>query len=148
MTSPRSFSLAVRTESDVGAAIGVARRFGTALGFSDVAVNCIATVAAELANNLWMHADNGGRIRIAWVDVPHSGIEISAIDDGPGIGDIELAMTEGYSTTGTLGCGLSGVRRLIDTFDIVSRKGGSTFIVARKWLTGGYRCRTHSEPWR
>ncbi|MGY6214334.1 anti-sigma regulatory factor [Methylolobus aquaticus] len=131
----------------MGAVIGVARRVGAELGFPEVSVNGIATVAAELANNLWMHTDNGGWIRIAWVDAPRTGIEISATDDGPGIGDIELAMTEGYSTTGTLGCGLPGVRRLMDTFDIVSRAGGGTFIVVRKWLTGGNTWRTHSEPW-
>ncbi len=61
------------------------------------------------------------------------GIEVVATDDGPGISDVPLAMQDGYSTSGGLGLGLPGVRRLMDEFDIVSRFGKGTTVTVRKW---------------
>jgi len=61
------------------------------------------------------------------------GVELVAQDEGPGIADIPLALSEGYSTGGGLGCGLPGVQRLMDDFEINSTPGLGTRIVARKW---------------
>ena len=61
------------------------------------------------------------------------GIEIVAVDKGPGIRDVSLAMVDGYSTSGSLGLGLAGVRRLMDDCEIKSASGQGTTVTARKW---------------
>ena len=61
------------------------------------------------------------------------GVEITATDDGPGIPDVGLAMQDGFSTSGGLGLGLPGVRRLMDEFEIHSTFGKGTRVKARKW---------------
>ena len=70
----------------------------------------------------------------------HRGIAIEARDKGPGIPDITLAMRDGYSTANTLGAGLPGVKRLMDTFEITSEVGVGTRARATKWLEGVARC--------
>ena len=67
----------------------------------------MATVASELAANLFIHA-GGGVFEISNLTEP-SGLELMTVDDGPGIADVELALDEGFSTAGSLGCGLPGV---------------------------------------
>jgi len=62
------------------------------------------------------------------------GITIIASDSGPGIADIPQALRDGYSSSGGLGLGLPGVRRLMDEFDINSRAGGGTTVTVTKWL--------------
>jgi serine/threonine-protein kinase RsbT len=95
----------------------------------------VATAASELANNLWMHADHGGQVELLLLRTDGQlGVELSASDDGPGIADLELALTEGWSSAGGMGCGLSGVQRLMDQFAIDSGPGRGTRVVARKWL--------------
>jgi len=96
-----------------------------------------------LANNLWMHASHGGQVRLQVLHGERGpGVELQAEDDGPGIPDVPLALAEGYSTGGGLGCGLPGVQRLMDEFHIATRVGSGTCVTARKWAraaTGGAR---------
>lgn len=105
------------------------------VGFSRLASHYIATSVSELANNLLFHATQGGTITLApvWRD-ERAGIEIIAEDDGPGIGDIGLAMQGGYSTRGGIGEGLPAVSRLMDEFEIASTLGNGTRVVARMWI--------------
>jgi serine/threonine-protein kinase RsbT len=130
--------MSVASEFDVAAVIGVATGFCVDHGFPRLYGAHVATAASELANNLWMHAVGGGQITIARLDsVRGRGVELIATDDGPGIADIALALTEGYSSAGGLGCGLPGVRRLMDEFEIDSGAGRGTRVVARKWSRRG-----------
>ena len=125
----------VRGEFDVAGVIAAAMRFCSRHGLGGVFGAHVATAASELANNLWMHALHGGQVRLALIERgAQRGIELQAEDDGPGIADIALALTEGYSTGGGMGCGLPGVRRLMDEFQVESRPGAGTRVVARKWL--------------
>ena len=104
------------------------------LGFNKAKCCIISTSISELANNLVFHTIRGGSITIIpLIKEDKKGIEIIAEDDGPGIPDIDLAMKDGYSTTGGMGSGLGGVNRLMDEFEIVSRIGAGTRITARKW---------------
>ncbi len=124
----------VRRETDVPQVIAAVRQFCADHGFSALLAAHVATAASELANNLWLHATHGGELVLRLLPPqPRPGLELLAIDDGPGIADLELALREGWSSTGSLGCGLSGVQRLMDSFEIDSAPGRGTRVRACKW---------------
>lgn len=119
------------------AACRQARQLAEALGFSRTAAYQVAIAVSELATNLLVHA-GGGLVQVNPIPhaLPHGeplGLELLAEDRGPGIFDLSLALTEGYSTRGTLGCGLPGVERLMDDLAIRSEPGNGTQIRAVKW---------------
>jgi len=113
----------IRAEIDVAEARQQARLLAERHGFSRVRAYGLATAVSELANNLVFHASRGGRIALA---AHERRIELVAEDDGPGIADLALAMEDGYSTVGSLGCGLPGTQRLVDQFAITSAPGQGT----------------------
>jgi serine/threonine-protein kinase RsbT len=132
---PSRIEVAVDSELDVHHVVCAATAFCEGHALDKVSAAHVATAASELANNLWMHAANGGHIGLALVHLPAGpAIELRAEDRGPGIADVALAMTEGYSSAGGLGFGLPGVKRLMDDFTIDSAAGCGTQVVARKWL--------------
>lgn len=99
--------------------------------YSDGAL--IATAISELARNIVNYAVSG-EVDITPVEVAgRTGIQVIARDHGPGIRNIDLAMQDGYSTSGGLGLGLPGVRRLMDTFEITSNGAKGTTVTAIKW---------------
>ena len=105
------------------------------MGMPRLDANYVATAVSELANNLFFHSDHGGVIEYYSIQADgRNGIEIIAQDDGPGIACIDSAMTDGFSTNGGLGGGLSGAKRLMDEFEIESTLGSGTRIIVRKWL--------------
>ncbi len=104
------------------------------VGFSRADAYYLATAVSELATNIIYHADSG-EIRLnALTREDAVGVEIIAADVGPGIANIEQALREGFSTSGSLGCGLPGVSRLMDTLEIRSEPGQGTRVYARKWV--------------
>lgn len=111
-----------------------ARRRSAQLGFKSNACYAVATAVTELATNLLRHAGGGEIIIRDIYSTAHSGIEILSLDQGPGIADLNLALSEGFSTNGGLGGGLPGVKRLMDDLWINSEPGRGTCIIARKWL--------------
>jgi serine/threonine-protein kinase RsbT len=113
-----------------------ARELATAVGFGAVDRTRIEIVILELTRNLLVHA-GGGTLTLTRLSDPVRGpaVEVEAVDSGPGIADIELALQDGYSTAHTLGAGLPGVRRLMDEFSIESTVGVGTRVRAVKWLT-------------
>ncbi|MDO9428505.1 MAG: ATP-binding protein [Methylobacterium sp.] len=120
----------VIAEIDVAEARQAARQLAGRHGFRTVQAYGFATAVSEIATNLVLHATRGGIIRLTartLNEVPTLGL--IAEDDGPGIPDLALAMQDGYSTRGGLGCGLPGTRRLVDTFAVTSRSGAGTRIV-------------------
>jgi len=115
----------------------VARREGRILveqlGSSTSEATLVATAISELARNIVSYARRG-EIQVSLVHNGNKrGINIVARDEGPGILDINLAMREGYSTSGGFGIGLPGVRRIMDEFDIASDVGRGTTITITKW---------------
>lgn len=129
-------SLGVTGEPDIAEAVRRARRMAQTLGLDKVQVHYVATAAAELAANLWFHG-GGGRFEAHLhedAQTRQRSLELATIDRGPGIADVGLALKEGYSTTGGLGCGLSGVQRLMDELKIETQPGQGTVVRARKWL--------------
>lgn len=129
-----SQTILVATELDVTVARQKGKRLAQALGFGPTDQACVAASISELGNNLVFHA-GGGTITLSPVEPEgRLGVEVRCVDNGPGIEDVGLAMQDGYSTRGGLGGGLPGVRRLMDEFEIHSRVGVGTRVVARKWL--------------
>jgi serine/threonine-protein kinase RsbT len=105
------------------------------IGFSGSDLTIIATAISEIARNIVVYAGRGEiSIEIAQRD-GRRGILVVASDEGPGIGDIERAMRDGYSTGNSLGLGLPGARRLMDDFEITSKVGQGTTVTMRKWKT-------------
>ncbi|WP_245729778.1 anti-sigma regulatory factor [Salisediminibacterium halotolerans] len=104
------------------------------MGFGSVDQARITTAISELARNIYLYA-NQGRIQIEEVrGSGKNGIRIIASDEGPGIKDIRNVMEDGFTTSGGLGAGLPGVKRLMDEFNIDSELENGTVITAIKWL--------------
>ena len=121
--------VAIVRQSDIVQASCVARDLAALAGFDQTSRYKVATAAAELALNILLHG-GGGRLEVQMLE---RGIELLAIDDGPGIADVALAMREGYSSIGSLGCGLPGVARMMDVVKIDTAPGQGTRVRACKW---------------
>jgi serine/threonine-protein kinase RsbT len=123
----------VESDTDIVAARQKGRALATRLGFSSSDATIIATAISELARNIVLYAKGGEIILIAIDRGAQQGLIISAKDEGEGIADIRQALQDGYSTSGRLGVGLPGVKRLMDEFDIASEVGKGTIVTVRKW---------------
>ena len=122
----------ISSDQDVVAARQKGRALAVKLEFSPGDSTLIATAISELARNIVSYARQG-EIRILSQNSGRPGIVIVASDEGPGIQDIRQAMRDGFSTSGSLGLGLPGVRRLMDEFEIASVPGKGTTVIAKKW---------------
>jgi serine/threonine-protein kinase RsbT len=103
------------------------------LGFQQSDLTLVATAISELARNIVRYARRGEIILRLVENGGIPGIVIIARDEGPGIPDVNRAMEQGYSTSGGLGLGLPGVRRIMDKFEIVSEVGKGTVVTVVKW---------------
>lgn len=127
-------SVKIRTEWDIVAARQLGRNAAKALDFGTVDQARITTAISELARNIYLYAGEG-EIRIEPVyEFDKNGLKVIADDQGPGIQDIRRVMEDGFTTSGGLGAGLPGVKRLMDEFDITSAPGEGTTIEVVKWL--------------
>jgi serine/threonine-protein kinase RsbT len=123
----------IASESDIVTARLLGRTLSSQLGFSPTDATLVATAISELAQNIVLYAKIGTITIQALHENGKVGIQIAAHDDGHGIADVARAVTGGYSTSGSLGLGLCGVRQLVDQFEIVSRVGSGTRVVVTKW---------------
>lgn len=124
----------VKCEADIVSARVKAKATAETLGFNYMDQTRIATAVSELARNAFQFA-GGGKVTIKPTEGQgRKGIEIVVEDHGPGIKNLELALKGGYSTTGGLGLGLSGSKKLMDEFDVKTRIGEGTVVTIRKWL--------------
>lgn len=126
--------VSIQTEWDIVAARQIGRNVAKELGFGIVDQARITTAISELARNIFIYANKGQVCIEKMHENGHAGLRIVAVDNGPGINDIRLAMEDGYSTSGGLGAGLPGVKRLMDEFHIASTKESGTEIKAIKWM--------------
>lgn len=125
--------LPVRGEPDVTRAIMEATKLADALGFRGDQKSRIATAVSELARNIVKYADEGEIVMRPRESGRLVGLEVIAADTGPGIEDVERALEDHFSSGGTLGLGLPGVRRLMDDFELTSQPGEGTRVVATLW---------------
>lgn len=130
---PLPLTIEVRHESGVGEARRAAKTAAAALGFSPSAAEEIALATTELGTNLIRHAAGGTLTLTPLSGGGRVGLEIESADNGPGIADVEQALTDRFSTAGGRGTGLGAVNRLMDELDIASTPGTGTRIVCRKW---------------
>ncbi|MDZ5474577.1 anti-sigma regulatory factor [Bacillus sp. 31A1R] len=121
-------------EWDIVAARQLGRNVAKELGFGVVDQARITTAISELARNIYLYAGQGQVCIEKIYDGAKAGLRIVASDSGPGISDIRQVMEDGYSTSGGLGAGLPGVKRLMDEFNIESSSGNGTKIITTKWI--------------
>ncbi|MCZ2260423.1 anti-sigma regulatory factor [Sporosarcina sp. G11-34] len=127
-------SVEIYTEWDIVAARQLGRNEAKEIGFGVVDQARITTAISELARNIYLYAKTG-KIEIERLSENNLfGISIIASDNGPGIADMRKVMEDGFTTSGGLGAGMPGVRRLMDEFKVDTEIGVGTTIVARKWL--------------
>ena len=121
-------------DSDIVTARQEGRRLAAQLRFSSSDLTVIAAAISEVARNIVAYAGRG-EMRMCLVErAGRRGVAIIARDEGPGIGDVRVAMQDGYSTSGSLGLGLPGAERLMDEFEIQSVVGRGTTVTMRKWM--------------
>jgi len=128
-----TIKLPIFSDSDIVLARQKARWLAEGLGFSVTELAVIATAVSELARNIVLYARHGEVVLRLIEQGERRGIVVAARDDGPGIPDLTKAMQSGYSTSGSLGLGLPGVKRLMDEFEIVSEVGKGTTVTVKKW---------------
>ena len=123
----------IASDADIVTARQQGRTVAAEMGFQATDLALIATAISELARNIVRYA-GCGEIQLTLLnDGNKRGLQVVASDSGPGIPDIDRALESGYSTSGSLGLGLPGVRRLMDDMEIHSEVGKGTTVKARKW---------------
>jgi len=126
-------AIAIASDVDVVSARQHGRELAAEVGFSAGEQTVIAAAIAEIARNILNYARRGAITLRIVLDGDRSGIIIVASDQGPGIPDVPRAMQDGYSTSGGLGLGLPGARRLMDEFEVVSAPRQGTTVTMKKW---------------
>lgn len=135
MTNPFDPSVVVTVDesSRVSQARRIATTLGGHIGLDEEQRGKLALVVTEAATNLLKHA-GGGDLIVQGIECWRgTGVEILAVDKGPGIGDVSRSMTDGFSTAGSAGNGLGAIARLSDDFDLHSHPGLGTALLARLW---------------
>jgi len=125
--------VSIDCDADIVSARQKGRELASQCGFPSTDLAVIATAISELARNIVRYAVHGEIILRLLDENGKRGVEVVAVDDGPGIADLTLAMQDGYSSSGGLGLGLPGTRRLMDEFEIVSDFGKGTAVTVRRW---------------
>lgn len=124
---------AIASSDDVVRARQLARTLAVECGMSLVEQTKLVTAASELARNTLVHG-GGGTMTGEPVDrAGRSGVRLSFADHGPGIEDVALALSDGWSSGNGMGLGLSGARRLVDDFDLRTGVGEGTTVTVVKW---------------
>ena len=131
-TAPQGES-SLRSEHDIVLARQTVRKLTQELGFSLVDQTKMVTAASELARNAYTHGRGG---TLSWEIVERDarrGLKLRFADEGPGIPNMDLAMTDGWTTGDGLGMGLSGAKRLVNEFSIDSAPGRGTRVTILRW---------------
>lgn len=128
-----SNSLELKTEPDIVKARQLVRQFAQACGFSLVDQTKVVTAASELARNTVKHGGGGVMTVDELRDGTRRGVRVIFEDQGPGIADLSLAMTDGWTSGGGLGLGLTGSKRLSNEFEIESTPGSGTRVAIVRW---------------
>ncbi len=131
---PQELRISICSDGDLLSARQQTRSLALGMGFPLTEVVGIVTALSEMARNMLTYAGRGEVVVRPLRDGERRGLAVVARDEGPGIPDIEKAMLDGYSTSGGLGMGLPGIRRLMDTFHIQSEPRTGTTVTVEKWV--------------
>ena len=121
----------IRNDQDVSIAVVIAQTYARECNFNEDKTQRLGTAVAELARNICKYShEKGGDMLIQLTKQSHgrSQLKLQFRDNGPGISDITQALQDHFSTSGTLGLGLSGVKRMVDHFEIQSLPGDGTVV--------------------
>ena len=136
MSVVKADAFPVRTDQDVVMVRQAVRRMTQELGFSLVDQTKMVTATSELARNTVLHGKGGNMHWEILHDSNRKGLRLTFVDEGPGIPNVSLALTDGWTTGSGLGMGLSGARRLVNEFDIESALGQGTRVTITRWKVG------------
>ena len=133
MPSLRDETLGIQADEDVVRARQATRQLAVEMGFRLVDQTKIVTAASELARNTLIHG-GGGTVRLEVLqEGARRGLQLTFEDKGPGIGDLKLALSDGYTTGSGLGLGLGGAKRLVHEFSITAVPGQGTTVRVVSW---------------
>lgn len=133
MPVSRTEVIELRSTSDMVAVRQLVRTWAVEAGFSLVDQTKMVTAASELARNTIDYGGGGTVCIEQLIEGDRRGVRAAFEDRGPGIPDIEKALTDHFTTGNGLGLGLGGARRLVNDFDISSRVGEGTRVVITRW---------------
>lgn len=133
MPTPQNDVLEIRDSADVVQVRQSVRTLAASLGFSLIDQTKVVTAASELARNTLEHGGGGTARLESLVQGLKKGVRLTFEDTGPGIPDVSLALTDGYTSGGGMGLGLSGSKRLVNEFDISTAVGAGTRVTITKW---------------
>jgi len=131
-----SSCITIEEQADIGKARRTAAALASGLSFSETLAGNVALLVTEAAKNLLKHAGCGQVILRVFESGDAAGIEMLALDKGPGIADIGRCFQDGYSTAGTAGTGLGAIARLSSMYDVYSRPNQGTVLMAQVWKRG------------
>lgn len=126
-------ALPLKSEHDIVMARQAVRKMTQELQFSLVDQTKMVTAASELARNTLIYGGGGTMYWAQLAAGARKGLQLTFKDEGPGIANLTLAMTDGWTSGGGLGMGLSGAKRLVNEFDIVSEPGKGTRVTITRW---------------
>ena len=133
MAVTRTDSVPLGSERDIVLARQIVRKVAQELGFSLVDQTKMVTAASELARNTVTYGGGGVLDWEMLLDGARKGLRLTFKDQGPGIADLTLAMTDGWTSGGGLGLGLSGAKRLVNDFEIDTKPGHGTRVTITRW---------------
>lgn len=133
MTISSSGELPLKTEHDIVLGRQAVRHMAVQQGFSLVDQTKMVTAASELARNTLVYGGGGTLKWTLLTEGPRRGLRLEFEDQGPGIANLDLALTDGWTSGGGLGLGLTGTRRLVNEFEIQSTLGVGTRVVITRW---------------
>jgi len=133
MTIRQSGSQPVRIEQDVVLARQLARRVASDCGMRLVDLTKLVTAVSELARNTVVYGGGGDMDWTVIEEAGRVGLRLVFRDEGPGIADVKLALTDGWTSGGGLGLGLTGARRLVDEFELDTAPGQGTRVTITRW---------------
>ena len=133
MPPTQTDTVSIRTEQDVVVARQHARRLALEAGFGIVDQTKIVTAASELARNVVVYGQGGVMRSEIVADGRRQGLRLAFVDEGPGIPDLKLALTDGWTSGKGLGLGLSGAKRLMHDFEIETAPGQGTRVTVTRW---------------
>ena len=133
MSIRQSGSQPVRLEQDVVLARQLTRKIATGCGMRLVDLTKLVTAVSELARNTVVYGGGGDMDWEVIEEAGRVGLRLVFRDEGPGIADVKLALTDGWTSGGGLGLGLTGARRLVDEFELDTTPGQGTRVTITRW---------------
>ena len=133
MTATTHGDAPLRSEHDIVLARQLVRKLTQQLGFSLVDQTKMVTAASELARNAYTYGGGGKMLWEILQRSPQNGLQLLFCDEGPGIPNLDLAMTDGWTSGNGLGMGLTGAKRLVNDFEIHTEVGVGTRVKITRW---------------